>query len=95
MNWLSLSGVGALGMVFAIRKGEGRRASKILKHGLWVGGLGVLALCVLLSVGCGGGSSGSSHQQASTVTGDGDRHIWIDQSFNSGHAYHPVIAESE
>ena len=68
MNWLSLSGVGALGMVFAIRKGEGRRASKILKHGLWVGGLGVLALCVLLSLGCGGGSSSSSHQQASTAT---------------------------
>src|SRR5208282_4387151 len=68
MNWLSLSGVGALGMVFAIRRGEGKRASKILKHGLWGGGLGVLALCVLLSVGCGGGSSSSSHQQASTVT---------------------------
>jgi len=68
MNWLSLSGVGALGMVFGIRRGEGKRASKILKHGLWIGGLGVLALCVLLSVGCGGGSSSSNHQQASTVT---------------------------
>ena len=68
MNLLSLSGIGALGMVFAIRRGEGKQPSKILKHGLWIGGLGVLVLCVLVSVGCGGGSSGSSHQQASTVT---------------------------
>ena len=67
MNWLSLSGVGALGMVFAIRKGDPKRSAKILKHGLWITALGVLVVWVLFTVGCGGGSK-SNHPQPSTVT---------------------------
>jgi hypothetical protein len=67
MNWLSLGGVGAMGMVFAIRKDGRKRSAKILKHGLWLSGLGVLIVWVLFTVGC-GGSSSSHHTQPSTVT---------------------------
>jgi uncharacterized protein (TIGR03118 family) len=68
MGWLSLSGAGAFGMVFATRKDDRKRGARILKHGLWIGGFGVLILWVLFTVGCGGGSSTPSRQKASTVT---------------------------
>ena len=56
MGWLSLSGAGAFGMVFATRKDDRKRGARILKHGLWIGGFGVLVLWVLFTVGCGGGT---------------------------------------
>jgi hypothetical protein len=68
MGWLSLSGVGVLGTVFAARKDNRKRGAKFLKHGLLIGSFGVLALWVLFTVGCGGGSSSSNRQQKSTVT---------------------------
>jgi uncharacterized protein (TIGR03118 family) len=67
MGWLSLSGMGAFGTVFAARKDNRKRGAKFLKQGL-IGGLALLALCLLFTVGCGGGSSTSSRQQKSTVT---------------------------
>jgi hypothetical protein len=67
MAWLSLSGAGLFGMVFAARKDTRKPRAKILKRVLW-SGLAMLALCVLFTVGCGGGSSNSSRQQKSTVT---------------------------
>jgi hypothetical protein len=68
MGWLSLSGAGVFGMVFATRKDDRKRGARILKHGLWIGGFGVLVLWVLFTVGCGGGSSTPSRQKASTFT---------------------------
>jgi uncharacterized protein (TIGR03118 family) len=68
MGWLSLSGAGLLGMVFAARKDNRKQRAKFLNRALW-SGLGMLVLCVLFTVGCGGGSSTSSRQQQkSTVT---------------------------
>jgi uncharacterized protein (TIGR03118 family) len=66
MGWLSLSGVGAFGTIFATRKDDRKRGSKFLKRALW-SGLAMLVLCVLFTVGCGGGSSSSSRQHKSTV----------------------------
>jgi uncharacterized protein (TIGR03118 family) len=68
MGWLSLSGGGVFGIVFAIRRDDRKQLVKVLKRGLWIGGLGVLALYLLFTVGCGGSSSTSNHQKASTVT---------------------------
>ena len=67
MAWLSLSGAGLFGMVFAARKDNRKQRAKFLKRALW-SGLGMLVLCVLFTVGCGGGSSNSSRQQKSTLT---------------------------
>jgi hypothetical protein len=68
MGWLSFSGMGIFGMVLAIRKGDRKRGTKLLKHGLWISCLALLAVWVLFTVGCGGSSSTSNHQMASTVT---------------------------
>jgi uncharacterized protein (TIGR03118 family) len=68
MGWLSLSGAGLFGMVFATRKDHSKRRAKFLKRGLLIGSLGVLALWTLFTVGCGGGSSSSNRQQKHTVT---------------------------
>jgi hypothetical protein len=68
MSWLSLSGAGIFGMVLAFRKNDRKRRAKLLKNGLWIGGLSVLAVWMLFTVGCGGSSSTSNHQKASTVT---------------------------
>jgi uncharacterized protein (TIGR03118 family) len=68
MGWFSLSGMGLLGTVFAARKDNRKQGAKFLKRGLWMSALGVLALYVLFTVGCGGGSSNSTRQQKSTVT---------------------------
>jgi uncharacterized protein (TIGR03118 family) len=59
--WLPLSGLGLLGTVFAIRKDNRKPGAKAWKHGLWIGGLGLLTLCLLFTLGCGGGAS-SGHQ---------------------------------
>jgi uncharacterized protein (TIGR03118 family) len=67
MGWLSLSGVGAFGTIFATRKDDRKRGAKFMKRALW-SGFAMLALCVLFTVGCGGGSSTSSRQQKSTIT---------------------------
>jgi uncharacterized protein (TIGR03118 family) len=67
MGWLSLSGV-AFGLLFVPRKLDRKRSAKIWKRGLWIGGLGLLAVC-LFTLGCGGNSSAPSHQAAAnTVT---------------------------
>jgi len=58
---------GAFGMVFTTRKDDGKRGARILKHGLWIGGFGVLVLWALITVGRGGGSSTPNRQHASTV----------------------------
>ena len=68
MGWLSLSGVGAFGTVFAARKNNRKREAKFLKQGLWIGVVSLLALYALFTVGCGGGSSTPSRQQKSVVT---------------------------
>jgi len=68
MAWLWLSGVGVFGTVFAVRTDGRKRGAKFLKPGLWISGLGVLALWVLFTVGCGGSTSTSNHQLKSTVT---------------------------
>ena len=68
MGWLSLSGVGVFGTFLAARKDNRQRGAKFLKHGLWIGVVGLLSLYALFTVGCGGTSSTSSRQQKSTVT---------------------------
>jgi uncharacterized protein (TIGR03118 family) len=67
MGWLSLSGVGIFGMVSARRRNGRQLVTKVLKRGLWIGGLGVLAVWVLFTVGC-GSSSTANRQKAGTVT---------------------------
>jgi len=54
--WLPFSGLGLIGMVL-----PGRRLLRKWKYGAVIGGLGLLFVCLLLTIGCGGGSS-SSHQ---------------------------------
>jgi hypothetical protein len=68
ISWLSLSGVGAFGTVFAARKDNRKRGAKFLKQGLWIGVVSLLALYALFTIGCGGGSSTPSRQQKSVVT---------------------------
>jgi uncharacterized protein (TIGR03118 family) len=63
--WLPLSGLGLFGMFFAIRNDNRKPTARAWKRGLWIGGLGLLTLCVLFTLGCGGGSS-SSHQTNGT-----------------------------
>ena len=69
MGWLSLSGAGLFGMVFATRKNNRKPEAKFLKRGLLIGSVGLLALYALFTIGCGGSSSTSNRQQQkSTVT---------------------------
>jgi len=67
MMWLPLSGLGVFGMVF--RKDPRKPMTKAVKGGLFIAGLSLLALFMMVTVGCGGGAASSSHQAAtSTVT---------------------------
>jgi len=59
MAWLPFSGVGALGMLFAKRR-PGKSLVKTLGQKIALGSLGVIIVCVLLTIGCGGGSSNSA-----------------------------------
>jgi uncharacterized protein (TIGR03118 family) len=64
MLWLPLSGL--FGTVFL--KNHGKPLAKSVKGGLFIAGLSLLALCMMLTVGCGGGSSSSNHQAAPSMT---------------------------
>jgi hypothetical protein len=68
MGWFPLSALGAFGMVLGARKNNPKRGAKILKRALWIIGFGVLTVWLLFTIGCGGGSSSSGRQHASTVT---------------------------
>lgn len=66
--WLPLSGLGLFGMCFAIRHDNRKPIAKAWKRGLWFGGLGLLTLCVLFTLGCGGGSSSGHQTNGNSVT---------------------------
>jgi uncharacterized protein (TIGR03118 family) len=66
--WLPLSGLGLFGMFFAIRNDNRRTIAKAWKRGLWISGLGLLVLCVLFTLGCGGGSSSGHQTNGNSVT---------------------------
>jgi uncharacterized protein (TIGR03118 family) len=59
MAWLPFSGVGAMGMLFANRRNR-KPVAKTLGQKLAIGSLGVLIVCILFAIGCGGGSSNSA-----------------------------------
>src|SRR3984893_15363622 len=74
MALVPLSSLGLLGTVFAIRKDNRKLVAKSRKHGLSIGGFGLLTLCMLFTLGCAGGST-SGHQAnggnlTMMVTGD-------------------------
>jgi uncharacterized protein (TIGR03118 family) len=58
--WLSFSGAGMFGMVFAVRKRTLTGARRKWQRGVWIGILGVLVVGVLFTVGCGSSSSKTS-----------------------------------
>lgn len=54
MAWIPLSGLGLVGVLFAGR--QEKRIAKRWKRSAMVGGLGLMILLTLVSLGCGGGS---------------------------------------
>lgn len=65
MGWLPVSGLGAIGMMFAGRRQK--QTAKRSRMTLWIGGVLVLGLLSFFTLGCGGGSS-STKNNPSTVT---------------------------
>jgi hypothetical protein len=65
--WLPFSGVGMLGMVFAVRQRTLSGARRKWQRGIWIATLGVLILGVLFTVGCGSSSSKTSSINNVTV----------------------------
>jgi len=57
--WLPLSGLGLIGMVL-----PKRRVLRKWKYGAVIGGLGLLLVCLVLTIGCGGGSTSSNQMNA-------------------------------
>jgi len=67
MGFLQVSGLGLVGVVFAVRRRDRKPTATPWKQGIWVSMLGLLVLGVLFTVGCGGGSS-STTPAAKAVT---------------------------
>jgi hypothetical protein len=65
--WLSFSGVGMFGMVFAVRQRTLGATRRKWQRGIWIATLGVLILGVLFTVGCGSSSSKTSSTNNVTV----------------------------
>jgi uncharacterized protein (TIGR03118 family) len=65
MLWLPLSGLSVFGMV--LQKDTRKSMSKNVKRGLCVAALTLLALGMMLTVGCGGGSSSGSNQSGANM----------------------------
>jgi uncharacterized protein (TIGR03118 family) len=64
--WLSFSGAGMFGMVFAVRKRTLTGTKRKWQRGVWIATLGVLILGVLFTIGC--GSSNSKTPSMNNVT---------------------------
>jgi uncharacterized protein (TIGR03118 family) len=68
--WLSSSGVGLFGMVFAVRRRTLNGTRRKWQRGAWIAILGVLVAGVLFTVGCGSSSSKTSMNNVTVmVTG--------------------------
>jgi uncharacterized protein (TIGR03118 family) len=65
MMWLPLSSLGVFGMVLG--KGSRKAMSKGMRRALGIAALSLLALGMMLTVGCGGSSSSSNHQATNNM----------------------------